>query len=242
MNFVNTVKAGDPDRYLAAMAAKPDDREKLLVLYAFNLEIARAPWASAEPMIAEMRLQWWLDAIGDIFEGRGVRGHEVLGPLNALIDTHELPRQIFDDMINARRFDIYREPHADRVAFDHHILSTSGGIMGLAAQILGGDAFEVKDIAYATGVANLLRATPELIARGRKPLPDDVGQVVDTALSALSNQANKMVFPAVLAGWRARAALRVARKSPEYIVAGQLEESPAWRRVSFLQSRVSGRV
>ncbi len=45
MNIVTTVKTGDPDRYMATMAAKPPDREKLLVLYAFNLEIARAPWS-----------------------------------------------------------------------------------------------------------------------------------------------------------------------------------------------------
>ena len=58
------LQRGDPDRYLSVLAAPLWARELLLPLYACNLEIARAPWASKEPMIAEMRLQWWRDKIG----------------------------------------------------------------------------------------------------------------------------------------------------------------------------------
>ena len=39
------------------MAAPPAARPGLLALYAFNLEIARAPWVVSEPMLAEIRLQ-----------------------------------------------------------------------------------------------------------------------------------------------------------------------------------------
>ena len=48
------VRAGDPDRYLSAMTAPVASRARLLVLYAFNLEVARAPWVTKEEMIAEM--------------------------------------------------------------------------------------------------------------------------------------------------------------------------------------------
>jgi len=242
MDIESFLKSGDPDRFLSVSAAPASHQNALLVLYAFNLEIARAPWASAEPMIAEMRLQWWLDALGDIYDGRGARGHEVLAPLAGVIETHDLPRESFDNMINARRFDIYSEPHSDRQGFDRYIMATSGEIMKLAARILGADAVEVKDIAYGAGVANLLRAAPELIFRGRKPLPEDIEQVVDTAFLALSGPVVKKAFPAALAGWRARATLQAARESPEHIAAGLLEESPAWRRFSFLRCRISRRL
>ncbi len=192
-------------------------------------------------MIAEMRLQWWLDAIADIYEGRGARGHEVLGQLAAIIDTHDLPRDVFDNMINARRFDIYREPHADRAAFDRYVAATSSGIMGLAARVLGADAITIKDISFAAGVASLLRAAPELIARGCKPLPGDIEQVIDAAYLKLGKRIDKTAFPAALTGWRARAALQSARKNPEFILSGLLEESPAWRRFSFLRCRLTRR-
>ena len=49
------VQRTDPERFAALMAAPVIDRPALAVLYAFNAEVARAPWASKEPMIAEMR-------------------------------------------------------------------------------------------------------------------------------------------------------------------------------------------
>ncbi|MGR3292111.1 MAG: squalene/phytoene synthase family protein, partial [Paracoccaceae bacterium] len=54
---------GDPDRFLATMAAPVAKRGALFAVYAFNVEVTRAAWASAEPMICEIRLQWWLDAL-----------------------------------------------------------------------------------------------------------------------------------------------------------------------------------
>ena len=53
----------DPDRFGAVLVAEARDRPALVTLYALNLEIARAPFQSAEPMLAEMRLQWWVDRL-----------------------------------------------------------------------------------------------------------------------------------------------------------------------------------
>lgn len=74
------VERGDPDRFRAAMAAPPKARAVLFPLYAFNVEVSRAPWASQEPMIAEMRLQWWRDALDEIATGKPARRHEVVTP------------------------------------------------------------------------------------------------------------------------------------------------------------------
>ena len=48
------VARGDPPRFRAAMAAPVAMRRLLFPLYAFNLEVARAPWVTQEPMIALM--------------------------------------------------------------------------------------------------------------------------------------------------------------------------------------------
>ena len=55
--------SGDPARWSAVLAAPVAARPVLIALGALNLELARAPWASSEPMVAEMRLQWWVDAL-----------------------------------------------------------------------------------------------------------------------------------------------------------------------------------
>ncbi len=167
------VKTGDPDRHAATMLARPDARGALFALYAFNLEIARAPWASAEEIVAMMRLQWWVDAVEDLANGT-VRDHPVLPPLAAAVEKYGLPVEKLAEMAEARRFDVYRDGHADRAAFDAYINTTSGNLMQLAALTLGAPAQSlpvIADYAYAAGIANLLRALPTLYARGRHPVP-----------------------------------------------------------------------
>ncbi|MCB1349117.1 MAG: squalene/phytoene synthase family protein, partial [Maritimibacter sp.] len=67
------VRRGDPDRFRAAMAAPVEARARLFPLYAFNLEVARAPWASSDPTVAKMRLQFWRDVLVEIDEGEPAR-------------------------------------------------------------------------------------------------------------------------------------------------------------------------
>ncbi|MFM2355945.1 MAG: hypothetical protein RLZZ528_1681, partial [Pseudomonadota bacterium] len=50
------VEASDPDRFAATMATPAPLRARLWPLYAYNLELARAAWASPEPLVCQMRL------------------------------------------------------------------------------------------------------------------------------------------------------------------------------------------
>ena len=65
---------GDPDRFAATMAAAAAVRGLLWPLYALTLEIVRAPWAAREPVLAEMRLQWWIDTLRALADGHGAGG------------------------------------------------------------------------------------------------------------------------------------------------------------------------
>jgi phytoene/squalene synthetase len=68
------LRAGDKDRFLAALFAPAEHRSALYALYAFNLEIARVREVAHGPLAGEIRLQWWCDVLGG--EGRGeVEGH-----------------------------------------------------------------------------------------------------------------------------------------------------------------------
>jgi len=172
----NMVAQADPDRFAAAMCAQLPERGDLMVLYAFNIEVARAPWVTQEEMIAEMRLQWWKDAVSEIFEGKEPRKHEVVTPLADVVARLELPRTLFDDLIEARRFDIYREGHGSRTAFDGYIQATSGNVMELAGRALGATELEpFQDFGWASGLANLIGALGELYAHGRDPIPAGSG-------------------------------------------------------------------
>ena len=238
------VRRGDPDRFLSAMTAQADAREKLFPLYAFNLEVARAPWVTEEPMIAEMRLQFWRDAVEEIGDGKTPRAHEVVSPLSTVVRGAGLPIDVLDALVAARRWDIYRDPFKDKADFDSYIDQTAGGLMWLSALSLGaeqGQENAIRDYAYAMGVANWLRAVPELEARGRIPLLDGrasgVSELAKTAFDRLNRarpQVSKGCRPALRAGWQTRAILKQAISEPERVGRGALGTSEFRRKGSLL--------
>ncbi|PIL12365.1 hypothetical protein P775_28080, partial [Puniceibacterium antarcticum] len=165
------VERADPDRFRALMATPVAARAKLFPIYAFNIEAARAPWVTQETMIAEMRLQWWRDALEEIRSGATVRRHEVVTPLAGVLDSTSA--ELLDRGVAARRWDIYRDPFEDVAHFQRYIEETGGHLMLASARALGGqDDAAALDLGYAAGLAAYLRAVPELESRGRVPLVD----------------------------------------------------------------------
>jgi len=243
------VERGDPDRFLSAMTAPRDDRAALFVLYAFNLEVARAPWVTKEAMIAEMRLQWWADAIEEIYGDGDVRRHEVVTPLATLVADKGLERTPFDRLIEARRWDIYKEPHKDQAAFDRYISDTSAGLMWLAAQALGAGAMHrdlVMDYGYAVGVAALFRAIPALENAQKYPLvdgtPSGVSALAKAALARLEGVKGlpTSASAALRSGWMAKYTVKLAARSPELVAAGGLEPSEFSKKIRLLWKTMTG--
>ena len=78
------VAKGDRDGFAAVMAAPVEARRILFPVQAFALEVAKAPWASQEPVIAQMRLQFWRDAVEEAEAGKA-RLQEALERLSRLI-------------------------------------------------------------------------------------------------------------------------------------------------------------
>ena len=152
------------------MAAPVALRSMLFPLYAFNLEVARAPWLTKEPLIAEMRLQWWRDALAEIGAGGPVRRHEVATPLSAALDARGAAA--LDDLIEARRADIEARPPEGVEALRRYIDRTSGTLLWTAARLAGfEDEPAARDGGLAQGMATYLMAAPDLEARGRSPYP-----------------------------------------------------------------------
>jgi len=244
------VEKGDPDRFLATMAAPPAARGPLFTLQAFNLEVARAPWVTKEALLARMRLQFWRDVV----EGAGVEtppAHEVAGPLATLIVEKGLPRALLLAMIEAREADLERAPFADEAALWAYLEATSGGLMAVSVRALGGeaDAF-AGDIGAVQGLANYLMAVPALEAAGKLPLPDGRVQAV-AALAregldrlargrASSGQVARAARPALLSAWRAEAILKQAAQAPERVASGTLGQSEFARRGSLLWRSMTG--
>lgn len=246
------VEEGDPDRFAATMAAPVSARGKLWPLYAANLEIARAPWAASEPMVAEMRLQWWIDTITDLAAGFDRPGHPVTEGLAPLLQGDPELASLLTGIAEARRWDCWRDPFEDREAFEAYLDQTSGNLIWAAARALGAPSScerPVRDFAWGAGLAAYLRAAPELEARGRFPFADGRPET----LRALATEGRariarakaaaipRIARPALWAGATADAVLKRAEHDPCRIADGRLNLSPLARKWALLNRAMTGR-
>lgn len=241
------VSRGDPDRFLAAMAAPPEVRARLFPLFAFNLEVARAPWVSPEPMIGQMRLQFWRDVLEEIGAGAAPRAHEVVRPLAGVLGETGLPVTILDDMVRARWADLDRAPFADARALGDYLAATAGNLMWASVVALGGNPnleTPARAAGWASGLAGWLIAVPELEARGWPAQPQGLAALIDSARADLA-EARATRFgpglPAIRVAWRAEGVLARAARRPQAIAAGGLEGSDFARRGSLLIKSLVGR-
>ncbi len=244
------VERADPHRFRATMAAPVAARSVLFPIYAFNVEVARAPWVTQEPMIAEMRLQWWRDALEEIANGAEVRRHEVVTPLAQVLRADHA--QALDALVAARRWDIYKDPFEDAAHFEDYLTQTAGTLLWVAADALGtADRAVVQDAGYALGVANWLRAIPALEAQQRVPLVDGRAEAIQflatNALARLKNARNQRykisvaASAAMFAVWEAAPILKQAMSEPRRVADGALGTSDARSHLTLMWRSSTGR-
>ncbi len=169
---------GDPERYWACLFSPASHRGALAALYAFNLEIARTRDLVSEPMIGEIRLQWWREALtGE--RADEAQAHPIAAPLVAAINRYRLPLKPLLDLIDARVFDLYDDAMPTLTHLEAYCGETASAVFRLADLILAdGNAMGSADLAGHAGVAfgmtGLLTAMPWHASRGQCYLPADV--------------------------------------------------------------------
>ena len=244
----------DPDRLLTVAMAPVAAQARLVAIYVLNVEISRAAWASNQQLVAEMRLQWWRDVLEELGQGAPPRaGHPVLEACGFL-QGDALACAALDRLAEARRWDIWSEPFAGADALWDHLDATGGTLMWLAARSLGAPAAAepvVRLHGSGAALAGWFRAVPELLARGRHPLPDmAVHAISDLALEGIGRMAlararraevPRAAAPALLAGWQAAPLLSLAVREPERVAAGTLGLSEFARRGRLAWGGLTGR-
>lgn len=174
---MDAVRAADHDRYLSALYAPADRRDALFSLYAFNAEIAGIRDRIHEPLPGEVRLQWWRDVIAA--GGDAGAGHPVASSLNATIAAFKLPKAAFENMLEARIFDLYDDPMPSRTDLEGYCGETAAALIQLAAMVL--DPIEAPRFAELAGRAGCAQAMTGLLLllplhrrRGQCFVPADI--------------------------------------------------------------------
>ena len=169
-------RRGEPDRYLAALLAPADKAPGLLAIAAFCAEVARVPATIREPMMGEIRLHWWRDAIENGSQGK-VSGHPVTDAVTEAIRTYSLDIEPFLSIINSRAFDLTGDLHSDVAALAYHMAVTEGLPFALAARVMGQAELPrelINKAGFAYGIARALGRLPAHLHNGGFPIPECV--------------------------------------------------------------------
>ena len=133
----DTVRQMDRDRYRAALFAPHPQRDHLLALFAFNIELARVREEVSDATLGQIRLAWWREALERGQSGETV-GHPVADALGLARRCCVLPSDLLSDMIDARESDLAATPMPDQTHLEDYLARTAGRCSSLAAISSGG--------------------------------------------------------------------------------------------------------
>ena len=170
----------DRDRFLATLCAPVERQPALWALLGFNYEIARVREVVSEPVLGQIRLQWWRDALDEIYAGRKPRRHEVVEKLAEAVLGCGLDRALLDGMIAAREQDLAGEAPASLAALETYLDATSSNLLRAQLAVLGAEATEAaRHVGIAWGLVGLIRALPYHAAAKMLYSPAEIAQAVD---------------------------------------------------------------
>ena len=254
-NNARIVWNGDRDKFLAAIIAPGRIRQILFPIFAFNYEISRIAFQTSEPALAEIKLKWWEEEITSIKKHKLINNHEILASLSEIIIAHDIPIELFIEIIKARSFDIYNHPHnnfEEQVDYIKKIFSSLFEIClrGSASLVEKTQIICVRDYGYALGVANLLIAFPALITAGKNPLyreknlEDSITKTAESGLQALFNGRNRLKCynfksrPILFSACTTYKTLDKVLKNPILVTQNKVRPSPIYKGVRLLLARL----
>jgi len=177
-----------PDRYCQEKAAAsgssfyysflflpPAQRQAITALYAFCREVDDVVDECSDVGVASAKLDWWRSEIERCFTGEPT--HPVTCALREPVQTRNLPREYFQEIIDGMAMDLDKvryESFSDLALYCHRV----AGVVGLlSAEIFGYRDRHTLKYAETLGTAfqltNILRDVREDAERGRIYLPLD---------------------------------------------------------------------
>lgn len=175
---LSQLKRFDHDRYLAILLTPEKHRASLAAFFAFDVEMARIPTTVSEPMLADIRFQWWRDTLEKMVPGSDP-GHEIASALSdSFFDRGIAPKELLP-LIDLRARDLAEQPFRTFDELDEHQRGIAALHLTFASSISG----EVLDTAtsktalshlLAYGLINQLRRLPHDAASSQFCLPLDL--------------------------------------------------------------------
>ncbi len=169
----------DRVRFLSLQFTPSKYRADLLGLLAFNLELRDACTGVSEPVIGQLRLKWWYDALAGIFGGNPPRHPVALG-LAEVVARRQLSRATFEQWIEVEAEGL-ADGRLDQISeIETRLANTTGALIELSMAIVGIDDRSPREaglrVAQGCGLTDMIRSTAAEAARGRFHFPDALCQ------------------------------------------------------------------
>jgi len=189
------------DLYLAALLLPKHIRPDILVLNAFHVEVTNATLSVREPLVGEIRLQWW----ADILAGRRkeeAAGHPPARALLHVLEHHNLPRLGLEAKLQAHVFDLYNDPMGNRATFEAWCGETRSVLYQMAVLIAGAEpGATVADASGHAGVASSIVSVLQNMAfhtaNGRVFVPSDLLSAAGLSAQGFLGEAKEPHFAAI---------------------------------------------
>ena len=250
-----TVWNGDRDKFMAAVISPSRFRQILFPIFAFNYEISRIAFQSSEPILAEIKFKWWQEELTSIKNNKLNNKHEILVSLSKIITKNNIPIELFIEIINARRFDIYNDPHDNFEAQADYIKQIFSSLFEICLHASSSSVNKkkitcVREYGYALGVTNLLIALPALIAVGKNPLymessqEDSIKKVARSGLQALFdgrkwlNDCGTEFRPILFSACTINTTLGKVLNNPEFVAQNKIHPSTFYKGFRLLLTRL----
>ena len=201
-------RRNDWERFICTLFAPRAARESLFSLLAFNSELARTRDVVSQPLLGQIRLQWWRDALaaiyGDTPPSAATATHPILVPLGQAITTYRLERALLDAMIDARSDELDEGGLIGALDVLDYLLSSAGNLARLQIAILANGDMPNTDTFVAAEHANVAWGLIELV-RMKRLAPEDAAEArshIDAARKLAPNVDRRylsVLLPATLA-------------------------------------------
>ncbi|MDA9008356.1 squalene/phytoene synthase family protein [Alphaproteobacteria bacterium] len=120
------VKETNRFNFQLCLFAPSTDQEALFSLFAFDAEVAKIPLVTSESITGLIRLQWWQDAIDEIYGGTP-RKHPVVEALAETVKNNNLPKELFDLYLQHREWELEPEDKPSSVVLQDYFDQVFGG-------------------------------------------------------------------------------------------------------------------
>lgn len=187
--------------YASFRFLSPPKRRAITAVYAFCREVDDAVDECADAQVAQTKLAWWRGEIASVYAGRPQ--HPVGQALIPAIAAHDLPQELFLEIIDGMEMDLHLNRYPDFKSLQLYCYRVASVVGQLAASIFGYTSPRTIKYAHDLGMAfqltNIIRDVGEDARRDRIYLPQDEMQRFGVSEADILASRESEAFQALMA-------------------------------------------